>query len=493
MIRRPPRSTLFPYTTLFRSRLLAGGADHSPDYFPGRRHHRATGHIPLSQVRGGNVRRGPRRHSHPARGRRVDCRDHGRWPFGKLVHRGARLDDDARRGRCAAHHGLRSRRGAHPAARARADRGAAGAHLSRLDGGTLRRWRRRLALWRHEPGDLHLAAGRRDLADPFQGRDDQGAVHGTRDRCGSLRRGPARQGQRRVARAADHGLGGEIDLPRHRARRPVRHLLRLDRNVMNAKDKPVISIKDLVVGFGDQTVLDHLSLDVRKGEILGVVGKSGGGKSVLLRTIIGLLPKWHGKIEVLGVDLDTASEQQRRALERRWGVLFQQGALFSSLTVRQNVQFPMRENLEISQRLMDEMALAKLDMVGLTPIDAEKFPAELSGGMTKRAALARALALDPEIVFLDEPTSGLDPIAAGDFDALIKTLQGTLGLTVYMNTHDLESLYTVCDRIAALADGRIVALGPMKTMLECTHPWVQTYFQGKRGGMLTKRIGQLVD
>ncbi len=220
---------------------------------------------------------------------------------------------------------------------------------------------------------------------------------------------------------------------------------------------------------------------------------SGGGKSVLLRTIIGLLPKWHGKIEVLGVDLDTASEQQRRALERRWGVLFQQGALFSSLTVRQNVQFPMRENLEISQRLMDEMALAKLDMVGLTPVDADKYPAELSGGMTKRAALARALALDPEIVFLDEPTSGLDPIAAGDFDALIKTLQGTLGLTVYMNTHDLESLYTVCDRIAALADGRIVALGPMETMLECTHPWVQTYFQGKRGGMLTKRIGQLVD
>ncbi len=164
---------------------------------------------------------------------------------------------------------------------------------------------------------------------------------------------------------------------------------------MNAKDKPVISIKDLVVGFGDQTVLDHLSLDVRKGEILGVVGKSGGGKSVLLRTIIGLLPKWHGKIEVLGVDLDTATEQERRALERRWGVLFQQGALFSSLTVRQNVQFPMRENLEISQRLMDEMALAKLDMVGLTPIDAEKFPSELSGGMTKRVALARALALDP--------------------------------------------------------------------------------------------------
>jgi phospholipid/cholesterol/gamma-HCH transport system ATP-binding protein len=258
-------------------------------------------------------------------------------------------------------------------------------------------------------------------------------------------------------------------------------------------EQPVISVRDLVVGFGDTIVLDHLSLDVRPGEILGMVGASGGGKSVLLRTIVGLLPKREGTIEVLGIDLDKAEEEERRVLERRWGVLFQQGALFSSLTVRQNLQFPMRENLKLSQRLLDEMALAKLEMVGLTPTDADKFPAELSGGMTKRAALARALALDPEIVFLDEPTSGLDPIAAGDFDALIKTLQGTLGLTVFMVTHDLESLYTVCDRVAALADGRIVAVGPMTTMLECKHPWVQTYFQGKRGGVLTNRIGQLVN
>jgi phospholipid/cholesterol/gamma-HCH transport system ATP-binding protein len=259
------------------------------------------------------------------------------------------------------------------------------------------------------------------------------------------------------------------------------------------EESSVISVRDLVVGFGDHVVLDHLCLEVRPGEILGVVGASGGGKSVLLRTIIGLLPKREGSVEVLGIDLDTANEDERRALERRWGVLFQQGALFSSLTVRQNVQFPMRENLEISPRLLDEMALAKLEMVGLTAADADKFPAELSGGMTKRAALARALALDPEIVLLDEPTSGLDPIAAGDFDALIKTLQGTLGLTVFMVTHDLESLYTVCDRIAALADGRIVAVGSMSTMLECSHPWVQTYFQGKRGGILTQRIGQLVN
>lgn len=254
-----------------------------------------------------------------------------------------------------------------------------------------------------------------------------------------------------------------------------------------AEPQPAIPVRDLVVGFGDHVVLDHLELDVRKGEILGIVGTSGGGKSVLLRTIIGLLPKREGKIDVLGVDLDQADERQRRAIERRWGVLFQQGALFSSLTVRQNVQFPMRENLTISDRLMDEMALAKLEMVGLSARDADKFPSELSGGMTKRVALARALALDPEIVFLDEPTSGLDPISGGDFDQLIKTLQGTLGLTVFIVTHDLESLYTVCDRVAALADGKIVAIGPMTTMLECKHPWVQTYFQGKRGALLAER------
>ena len=249
----------------------------------------------------------------------------------------------------------------------------------------------------------------------------------------------------------------------------------------------VIKVHDLVVGFGDVTVLDHLDLDVREAEILGVVGASGAGNSVLLRTIIGLLPRRHGTIEVLGVDLAKANEQERRALERRWGILFQQGALFSSLTVKQNVQFPMRENLEISQRLMDEMALAKLEMVGLTPQDGEKFPSELSGGMTKRVALARALALDPEIVFLDEPTSGLDPISAGDFDELIRTLQQTLEITVFMVTHDLESLYNACDRIAVLADGKVVAEGPITAMLESEHPWVKTYFQGKRGGMLAER------
>jgi phospholipid/cholesterol/gamma-HCH transport system ATP-binding protein len=245
-----------------------------------------------------------------------------------------------------------------------------------------------------------------------------------------------------------------------------------------------IRVSDLVVGFGKQIVIDHLSLDVRKGEILGLVGASGGGKTVLMRTIIGLIPRRSGTIEVMGSLIGDTYSQSTKNSAGRWGILFQQGALFSSLTVRQNIQFPLRENLVLSDALMDEIATAKLEMVGLTPEDGDKFPSELSGGMTKRVALARALALDPAIVFLDEPTSGLDPIAAGDFDVLIKTLQKTLGLTVFMVTHDLASLNTVCDRVAALADGKIVAIGPMRELLQSEHPWVRAYFHGKRSLML---------
>ena len=242
----------------------------------------------------------------------------------------------------------------------------------------------------------------------------------------------------------------------------------------------VIRVTDLVVGFGKTTVLNHIALDVYRGEILGFVGGSGAGKSVLMRTIIGLLPKREGKIEVFGIDLGNVTEKERQAVERRWGVLFQHGALFSSLTAIQNVQFPMREYLHLSDRMREEVALAKLEMVGLTPDVRGKFPSELSGGMTKRVALARALALDPEIVFLDEPTSGLDPISAGEFDHLIRTLQRTLGLTVFMVTHDLDSLHDVCDRIAVLADGKIIAAGPMTTMLASEHPWLKAYFRGER-------------
>jgi phospholipid/cholesterol/gamma-HCH transport system ATP-binding protein len=246
----------------------------------------------------------------------------------------------------------------------------------------------------------------------------------------------------------------------------------------------VISVRDLVVGFGDAPVLDHATLDVFEGEILGFVGGSGAGKSVLMRTIIGLLPKRNGSIEVLGTDLAAVNDDERRAIERRWGVLFQQGALFSSLTALQNVQFPIREYLNLSPRLIEEIALAKLEMVGLDAGVRGKYPSELSGGMVKRVALARALALDPDIVFLDEPTSGLDPIGAAEFDALIRTLQRTLGLSVFMVTHDLDSLHTVCDRIAVLSEGRIIATGPIETMLASEHPWLKSYFRGKRGRLV---------
>lgn len=252
-------------------------------------------------------------------------------------------------------------------------------------------------------------------------------------------------------------------------------------------DEPIIRVRDLVVGFGQRTVLDHVSLEIRRGEIFGLVGGSGSGKSVLLRTIIGLLPYQMGSIEVFGIPLNGAGQERRQTLERRWGILFQQGALFSSLSVLQNVQFPMREHLDLSPRLMDEMARAKLDMVGLDVVDHDKLPSELSGGMTKRVALARALALDPELVFLDEPTSGLDPISAGDFDALIRTLQQTLGLTVFMITHDLQSLHAVCDRIGVLADSKVVAVGTMASMQEAEHPWVRAYFRGRRARAILHR------
>ena len=242
----------------------------------------------------------------------------------------------------------------------------------------------------------------------------------------------------------------------------------------------VIRVRDLEVGFGERLVMKKLDLDVYRGEILGFVGPSGQGKSVLTRAILGLVPKRSGTIEVFGENVEGLSSNSRKTIERRWGVLFQQGALFSSLTVRQNVQVPMREYLSLSSRLLDELAMLKIEMVGLKPDSADKLPSELSGGMIKRASLARALSLDPEILFLDEPTSGLDPIGAGEFDELIATLQRTLGLSVFMVTHDLDSLYTVCDRIAALGDGKIIAAGPIDTMLASEDPWVRSYFHGKR-------------
>lgn len=246
----------------------------------------------------------------------------------------------------------------------------------------------------------------------------------------------------------------------------------------------VLSANDITVGFGDNIVLDKLNLDIRRGEILGFVGASGAGKSVLLRTILGLNRKRNGTIKLFGVDVDKASEAARLRIDMRLGVLFQHGALFSALTVQENVQVPMREYLDLPKKLMDELALLKIELVGLPPDAARKFPSELSGGMIKRAALARALALDPDIVFLDEPTSGLDPIGAADFDELVVKLRNTMGLTVYMVTHDLDSLFTACDRVAVLGKKRVLIEGTIEDMLASEEPWVKSYFRGKRARQL---------
>lgn len=242
----------------------------------------------------------------------------------------------------------------------------------------------------------------------------------------------------------------------------------------------VLRVRDVSVSFGTKKILEHLDLDVYRSEILGFVGPSGSGKSVLLRAVLGLVAKQSGSVEVFGQRYDGASVAEQIAIERRWGVLFQHGALFSSLTVRQNIQVPMREYLDLPQSLMDELAMVKIGMVGLSPDAADKYPSELSGGMIKRASLARALSLDPEIVFLDEPTSGLDPIGAGEFDDLIAGLKETLGLTVFMVTHDLDSLFSVCDRVAVLGDRKVLVAGPIETMLTFDHPWVRAYFRGER-------------
>jgi phospholipid/cholesterol/gamma-HCH transport system ATP-binding protein len=245
-------------------------------------------------------------------------------------------------------------------------------------------------------------------------------------------------------------------------------------------------VRGVTVSFGQQTVLENLDLDVYRGEILGFVGASGAGKSVLLRTVLGLNKKQAGTIRLFGVDLDEASEAERMQIDMRLGVLFQHGALFSALTVQENIQVPMREYLDLPQKLMDELARLKIELVGLAPDSAAKFPSELSGGMIKRAALARALALDPDLVFLDEPTSGLDPIGAAEFDELVEKLRDTMGLTVYMVTHDLDSLFSACDRIAVLGKKKVLIEGTIEEMLASEEPWVKSYFRGKRARQIDR-------
>jgi phospholipid/cholesterol/gamma-HCH transport system ATP-binding protein len=249
-----------------------------------------------------------------------------------------------------------------------------------------------------------------------------------------------------------------------------------------AEGETVICVRGLKNSFGDQVVHEGLDLNVRKGEILGVVGGSGTGKSVLMRSIIGLQTPVEGEISVFGQSMIGRDENDAVAVRRRWGVLFQGGALFSTLTVAENVQVPLREFYpEIRPPLLDEIASFKVTMSGL-PVEAgPKYPAELSGGMRKRAGLARALALDPELLFLDEPTAGLDPIGAAAFDELTSELQKILGLTVFLITHDLDTLYAICDRVAVLADKRVIAVGTIDELLALDHPWIQEYFNGPRG------------
>ena len=242
----------------------------------------------------------------------------------------------------------------------------------------------------------------------------------------------------------------------------------------------MIRVRGLRTRLGGQVLHEGLDLDVRRGEVLGVVGGSGAGKSVLLRTIIGLVRPEGGEIDVFGENLRALDDLRRRQMEARWGVLFQDGALFSSLTVAQNIEVPLREQLDLPPPLMAEIAALKVGLVGLSAEAATQYPAELSGGMRKRAGLARALALDPQLLFLDEPTAGLDPIAAGAFDVLIRDLRASLGLTVFMVTHDLDSLLAICDRIAVLVDKRL-RIGTMAELLRDPHPWIQAYFRGPRG------------
>ena len=242
----------------------------------------------------------------------------------------------------------------------------------------------------------------------------------------------------------------------------------------------ILRIRGVEKAFGDHKVLKGVNLDVYQGEILGFVGGSGSGKSVLMRSVLNLIKKDAGHIELFGHDYDKAGGAERLSIDCRLGVLFQHGALFSSLTVKENIQVPMREYFDLSSRLMDELARVKIDLVGLGPEAADKFPSELSGGMIKRASLARALALDPQLLFLDEPTSGLDPIGAAAFDDLIASLRDTLGLTVYMVTHDLDSLHAICDRIAVLRDGVVLTTGTLAQMTEVDDAWTKAYFTGKR-------------
>jgi phospholipid/cholesterol/gamma-HCH transport system ATP-binding protein len=300
------------------------------------------------------------------------------------------------------------------------------------------------------------------------------------------------------ARAGDSGEGQPVeDTPLSQAHPP-----RLDaqgavtdtpgnRPEVGSDDNLAIVVRGLMNQFGEQIVHRNLDLNVRRGEILGVVGGSGTGKSVLMRSILGLNTPKAGKITVFGIDAQSENEAERRKIELNSGVLFQDGALFSSLTVAENVAVPLKEHhKDIDEDLRDQLVRLKIRLAGLPDGAADKLPAQLSGGMRKRAGLARALALDPDLLFLDEPTAGLDPIGAAAFDQLILTLQQALGFTVFLITHDLDTLYAICNRVAVLADQRVLINAPIRQVEKFDHPWVQEYFHGPRGRAAQRAIGE---
>ncbi len=256
---------------------------------------------------------------------------------------------------------------------------------------------------------------------------------------------------------------------------------RIQAQIQRQQGDPIIQIRDLKNSFGSHVVHEHLDMDLYAGEIVGVVGGSGTGKSVLLRSILGLRPPTSGQITVFGQNINELDADARSLVERRFGVLFQQGALFSSLTVLENVAVPFIEIMKMDRPSAEELGRIKIALAGLPANAADKYPSELSGGMIKRAALARSLALDPEVLFLDEPTAGLDPIGASEFDELILTLRDALGLTVFLVTHDLDTLYTICDRVAVLSQKRVIINDRIEVVERFDDPWVQSYFQGPRG------------